>query len=297
MDHQLQTFIAVAEIKNFTRAAESLHITQAAVTLAIKSLEKKYQVKLIDRTNKYVRLTNAGEILYFHGKKILDHYQRVDRLIDDLANNARGDLLIGSSFTFGEYILPRLLGKFQQLYPEINPEISISNSSRVLRDVSDGKLDVGIIEGNITDNHLLLQSFAKDEMLVILPSNHPLREKNEVDLSELADETWIIREQGSGTRLAAEQLFEAHHFTPASIRSFGSSQVIKESVEASLGISFLSEWVVQKEVRLGTIKTTRVKHTPVVRNFSYVLNQTEFRPKTTQLFIDFLSTVPYSRLK
>src|SRR4051812_1737156 len=109
MDYHLLTFVTVVDKKNFTRAAETLHISQSAVTLSIKALEKDYDLKLLDRNNKYVRLTKAGEILYHHAKKILSQYDRMNRLIDDLSNSASGILTIGSSYTFGEYLLPKLI--------------------------------------------------------------------------------------------------------------------------------------------------------------------------------------------
>ncbi|MRH41061.1 LysR family transcriptional regulator [Aquibacillus halophilus] len=293
MDHQLLAFITVAEKRNFTRAAESLHLTQSAITLSIKSLEKKYNVKLLDRTNKYVRLTKAGEIVYFHGKEILGGYQQIERLIDELSNSASGSLFIGSSLTFGEYILPRLIAEFNQLYPKIQPDISIRNSTRVLTQLERGELDLGIIEGKIENSKLTIQAFAEDEMLIILPTQHPLAPKNEIDLMELKQETWIIREEGSGTRQALERLFVENGFTPKVTRTFGSSQIIKESVEAGLGIALLSKWVIRKEIQLGTIKPIRIKNNPIVRSFYYAIRSSDFQPKTTELFLEFLKRNPY----
>ncbi|MBM7570402.1 LysR family transcriptional regulator [Aquibacillus albus] len=290
MDHSLMTFITVAEKKNFTRAAETLHLTQAAVTLAIQKLEKQYQVKLFDRTNKFVHLTRAGEILYHHGKEILFQYERVERLIDDLSNSASGEIRIGSSYTFGEYILPKLIAQFGQYYPKITPDISIRNTSRVISQLLRGQLDLAIIEGEVEHADVMIKPFAKDEMVVIVSAYHPLSTKNEVTLDDLANETWIIREGGSGTRQRIDQFFKEEGFSPIKTRDFGSSQIIKESVEAGLGVSIVSTVIIQKEIELGTIKALRIKDNPIVRSFSYVMQQTSFHPKSTKLFVEFLDT-------
>lgn len=288
MDQQLLAFLTVVDKKNFTRAAESLHLTQSAVTLAVKSLEKKLNAKLLDRSNKFIRLTKAGEIVYFHGKTIIQEYERIQRLIDDLSHAASGKIKIGASFTYGEYILPKQVGRFTKEYPEIDPEIYIQNSRQVVNGLVKDELDVGIIEASMQHEQLDITPFAKDEMTVILPSNHPLANEEEIELTALSEEVWIVREEGSGTRQALDGLFEKHDFKPKKTRIFGSAQIIKESVEAGLGIALLSSSVIQKELALGTLSSVRIKNHPIVRNFYYVIRKSKFQPKTTGLFLDWI---------
>lgn len=289
MDQQLLAFITVVDKKSFTRAAESLHLTQSAVTSAVKSLENKLNTKLLDRTNKFIRLTKSGEIVYYHGKEIINDYKRIERLIYELHHSASGILKIGASFTFGEYILPKLLGEFTKQYPNIHPEISIRNSRRVMNQLLKDELDLAIIEGNLDRPQLPLHAFAEEEMTIILPPNHPLANREEVSLEELSNEVWIIREEGSGTREANDRLFRDHSFTPKMTRTFGSPQIIKESVEAGLGIALLSKSVIRKELQTNTIKPIRIKGYPIIRSFYYATRNTEFQPKTTELFLQFLT--------
>lgn len=295
MDYHLLTFVSVVEKKNFTRAAESLHITQSAVTLSVKALEKEYGVKLLDRSNKFVRLTKAGQILYRHAKEILSQYDRMNRLMEDLVHSASGKLLIGSCYTFGEYLLPKLISQFNTKYPLIEPDISIRNSQRILSKLLRGELDLGIIQGVIEHPKLHIHPFAQDEMVVIVSTHHPLAMKKEVTFDDLLSETWIIREQGSGTQQAIKQVFSENNFTPKEIRSFGSSQIIKESVEAGLGISILSQYTIRKELALKTLHSLRIKDKPIFRNFSYAIPRIDFHPKATELFLSFLEN--YQTLK
>ncbi|MCT2537880.1 LysR family transcriptional regulator [Aquibacillus koreensis] len=288
MDQQLLAFVTVVEKNNFTRAAETLHLTQSAITLAVKALEKKYGAQLLDRSNKHVRLTKAGEIVYYHAKEILSNYEKMKRLVEDLSHNASGKLLIGASYTFGEYILPKLLASFNKRYPKIEPDISIHNSTFVINQLINGELDLGIIEGKIEHQQIDIIPFAQDEMLMIVAKDHPLANIEEIEISELTHETWIIREEGSGTRQVLDRLFQDNLFTPKQTRTFGSSQIIKESVEAGLGIALLSQWVFRKEMQLGTIKAIRIKEQPILRKFFYAVRKSDFQPKTTHLFLEFL---------
>ncbi len=291
MDHHLLTFVTVVEKKSFTKASISLHITQAAVTQSIKTLESKYGTQLLNRTNKYVRLTKAGEIFYHHAKEIIANYEHVSKLIDDLTHSAKGPLSIGSSFTFGEYLLPGLISEFRKRYPLIIPSISIRNSKRILLQLEQQELDIGIIEGKINHPNFLIHPFSHDELVIVVPKTHRLADEYEVDLEELANETWILREEGSGTRQTIDYTFQQSNFSPLSIMSFGSSQIIKESVEAELGISILSLSVLKKELLLNTLSPIRITNFPITRNYYYAINNTKFQTKSLSLFVEFLKSI------
>ena len=291
LDYHLLTFVTVAEKKNFTRAAEELHITQSAVTLSIKALEKKYEVKFFDRTNKYVRLTRAGEILYYHAKRILKEYEQVDSLIHDMTKVVSGPLLIGSSYTFGEYLLPRFISDFMKVHQLIEPKVTIQNSSKIINQVLEGSLDIGIIDGEIKSHpQLHITPFEQDELVIIVSADHPLASFRTIDLDSLYGETWILREEGSGTREVIDKLFKVHAFSPLILRSFGSTQIIKESVEAGIGISIVSNYSIQKELHMKTIHPIRLKNKQINRHFSYVLSKTDIHPLSVELFTQFLQT-------
>jgi len=289
MDKLLRTFVTIVEKGNFTRAAEESHLTQSAVSREMKVLEIKYKASLFERTNKYVRLTKAGEILYHHAKDILFQYERIERLIADLRDSATGVLAIGSGYTFGEYILPHVIFQYKSQFPAITPKITIKNSHRIAAQVLRHELDIGIVESQLEVSGLLATPFARDEMVVIVPPSHPLAGMESIDLAQLANETWILRETGSGTRDVTNQLFSRVGISPISSMEFGSSQVIKESVGAGLGISIISEWAIRKEVAYGILSALKIKDVPSQRDFCYVLPATKFRTKATDLFITQLA--------
>lgn len=288
MDQHLLVFVTVVEKESFSRAAEALHMTQPAVSQYIQVLENTYGVKLLDRNNKFVRLNKAGEIVYFHAKEILGLYTKMQVLMDDLTNRASGSLSIGASYTFGEYVLPHFIAKLHHEFPLIRPSIVIGNTRKIADLVLRHQLDIGIIEGNLESTQLKIDPFADDQMVVVVSAHHRLaRLEGEVEASELEKETWLVREVGSGTREATERIIRELSIAPKEMMEFGSTQLIKESVESGLGISFLSHLAIRKELSLGLLKIVRVKGTPLKRDFSIVL-QSAFQTKALEVFVKIL---------
>ena len=288
MDQHLEVFVKVVEKENFSKAAEELHMTQPAVSQYIRTLEESIGTRLLERSNKYVRLNKAGEIVYHHAKEILALYTKMQSLVDDLSNKASGPIAIGASYTFGEYILPHIIARMQVQYPLISPSIKIQNTKEIIELVKMHQLDIGIIEGFVKEDTLNSEVVSEDKMVIVgPPGHHLLTEKREKGISELAEEIWILREEGSGTREAAENLFRIYDFTPKKIMEFGSTQLIKESVEAGLGISLLSHWAIEKELVNGYIKMIDVKGLPFKRNFS-ILTHTSYQTKALKALIETL---------
>lgn len=292
MDMNLKVFTAIAEQKSFTKAAQLLHLTPPAVSLRIKTLEEKMGIQLFIRSNKHVQLTKAGEILYENGKQILMQYANIHHLIEELKSSPSGPLAIGAAYTFGEYFLPNILHAFSKVYPNVEPSVVIQNSKTIMNLIEKHELDVGIIvENEVQSNSKFdVSLYSEDEMVLVVPKNHLILYQNKLDLNLLENEKWILREKGSGTRHVTELLFSQLNIKPKKIMSFGSSQTIKESVELGMGISYLSEFIVRKEVSLGLLKTIKLKKFPNKGQFHIIKTKDKLPTKTTELFLNFLNT-------
>jgi len=291
VDQQLQVFIMVAEKRNFSRAAEELHMTQPAVSQYIRTFEENLGVRLLERTNKYVQLNKAGEIVYHHAKEIVGLYTRMENLLDELTNKVRGPLSIGASYTFGEYVLPHVLADMKTVYPDVQPTVKIDNTERIVELVKAHQLDIGIIEGQVKkEKSLEIEEFAADRMVIIaLPNNSLVGEYGEIELKELEAQPWILREEGSGTREAGEKIFEQLGIDPKNIMTFSSTQSVKEAVKAGLGISLLSELAVASELKSGDLKIIDVDGLQFPRQFFIVLDS-PFRTKVLDEFVRLLKT-------
>ncbi|WP_085521947.1 LysR family transcriptional regulator [Tuberibacillus sp. Marseille-P3662] len=288
LDQQLLVFVTVAERKNFSRAAEDLHITQPAVSHYIKIIEENMGTKLLERNNKVVNLTKTGEVVFPFAKEILGLYSRMQNVVDDMMHTAKGKLTVGASYTFGEYVLPHVIADLRREYPDITPSITIGNTTEIAQQVANRQLDVGIVEGDVTLSHLYIEPLANDLMVAVARTGHRITQKRPLTLSELEKETWIIREPGSGTREVTERMFTETGLYPESVMAFGSTQIIKGAVEAGLGISFLSRWVIRKELELGTIQILDMEPFPFKRQFSLVTQATPFQTKAMEIFVDLL---------
>lgn len=288
MDQHLIVFIAVAEKQNFSRAADELHMTQPAVSQYIQALEREIGTRLLERNNKYVRLNKAGEIVYHHAKEILGLYTKMQRLVDDVTNKASGPISIGASYTFGEYVLPHIIAKMLDQFPLIHPSVAIGNSQEIAELVLGHQMDVGIVEGDYKNKNLHIEAFDEDKMSIIMSPKHPLAKKDgKVKRDELEQASWIVRETGSGTREATEQLFRILGIIPNKKMEFGSTQLIKESVEAGLGISLLSQWAIQKELSIGSLKILAMDGLPYIRKFS-IITLSPYNTKALDTFLDLV---------
>ncbi|PIC64146.1 LysR family transcriptional regulator [Sporosarcina sp. P13] len=288
MDRLLLVFLTVIEKGNLTRAAEKLFITQSAVSQNIKLLEEQFNAQLLDRTNKRIKLTKAGEILYLHAKQIMNQYALAGRMIDELKEGITGSLTIGSGFTFGEYFLPDVISTFIKDHPNINPKITIKNSIRIANQVKQKDLDIGIIEREIFYDELLTVPFSQDDMVVIVPADFPKNNGDVIPLSELAEQTWIIRENGSGTRQVTDTMFARTKLAPKRVLEFGSTQVIKGTVKNGIGISYTSKVAVKEELEKGVIKALTIEGYKDARTFYYVTNKSQPSSKALELFIETL---------
>ncbi len=288
MDQSLLVFITVVEKQNFTRAAEALHMTQPAVSQYVQTLERNIGAKLLERSSKTVHLTKAGEIVYHHALEILGLYTQMRHLVDDLMNQAGGNLAIGASYTFGEYVLPHIVAYLKIHYPLIKPKITIANTKRIGEWVAMRQLDIGIVDGIVSSPALQSEEFADDLLYLVAAVNHPLSQKSAVTADDLRRETWIVREEASGTRKATEKMFSALHFSPDNLMEFGSTQIIKESVLAGLGVTLLSHCTIQKEVSLGMLKILEAPGSPFHRKFSLIMPDTRFKTKATSVLTGIL---------
>lgn len=291
MDHKLEIFVTTAEQKSFTRAAELLHMTPSAISLSIKALENKLGVRLFERSNKYVQLTEAGQVMYAQSKEILLKYDQLKLALTELEPSTAMPLSIGAAYTFGEYFLPGIIYAFSKRHPNITPNITIHNSKTIIEQIHKQELDIGfIVEGEASGSDVDTNLFTEEEMVIIARPNHPIIRHSQVDRRLLEAETWIIREPGSGTRDVTDKLFAQLGIAPKKVMSFGSSQTIKESVALGLGISYLSESTVKSETKTGSISAITLADFPNKSRFHYITHHASFHTQAAQLFLDFLDS-------
>lgn len=245
---------------------------------------------MFELSSKRVELTQAGAALYSCATEILKLHDLAKRSVADLVELVTGSLTIGASFTIGEYVLPRVMAAFLKKYPEVKFFVTIGNTELIHERALEGSIDIGLVEGHVEDKHLIIEEFLQDEMVLIVSKQHHLAKNKYILRDELENETFIMREEGSGTRISLEEVLEEISLKPANVVTLGSTQAIKEAVEAGLGVALLSKWALRKEIKLGTLKIIRIRELKKTRSFKFIRRKECFESKACNEFRKFILT-------
>ncbi len=298
-DHKLRVFCTVAETKSFSKASEIIHLTQPAVSLQIQALEEIYETKLFDRSNNKVSLTRAGELLYDHAKEILNLYAIAEKNIGDITGLVKGSLSIGASSTIANYLLPAVVVAFRKRYPKIRVNMQVGNTKRILELLQAGNVDLGLVEGDVSRQKVKSEHLLSDELVLVTPPDHPWAKRRSIPITKLAEEPFIFREDGSGTRQVIERYLGNEGLTTQTMRIsliLGSTEAIKAAVEEGMGVSILSQWAIRREKQYGTLKAVPIKGIKLARSFSVVFPKHTHRIHAFEEFLDFLKRFQYDEL-
>lgn len=285
----LKTFVTLVEVNNFTKASEILHISQPSVSLHIKNLEQEFHTTLFIRSPKSVQITPTGEILYKRAKQIIAIAEAAQEDILAYHHSIQGTLIIGASFTIGENILPSILSKLQQQFPQLELQVIIGNTEEIIQFTKLLQVDIGLIEGQAHDHELIIQPSMQDELFIVSASNHPLVEQQSITISQLQRQKWVAREAGSGTRNYLDHLFRTNGLQVHSLLTISSNQGVKESVIEGLGLSLLSGSVIERDIRNGDIAILPLTEQRFMRTFSYLHSPTMKNKRNVEALIEFIT--------
>ncbi len=292
-DRRLQVFHAVARQLSFTKAADVLHMTQPAVTFQIRQLEDQFDARLFDRAHNKVSLTEAGNLIFQYSERIFEQYSEMENEVRELTGNFSASLVLGASTTISEYMLPALLGKYRAKNPEVRLRLRVSNTDGIVAMVENNVIDLGIVEGPVTNKNLLSELCRTDHLVAIVPINHELARYAErgqpISIKKVLEYPYICREQGSGTRGVILDYLREQGLEIQMLKScleLGSPESIKGAVEAGMGVSILSSVSITKELKLGSLVAIPLDP-PLSREFSFVRQRQKFRVRAMEELLDF----------
>ncbi|MFZ3089021.1 MAG: selenium metabolism-associated LysR family transcriptional regulator [Nitrospirota bacterium] len=298
-DHKLKIFCAVAETGSFSKASKIVNLTQPAVSLQIQALEELYETAIFDRSGKNITLTPAGKLLYKYAKDILSLYSSAEREINATIGLSKGSLSVGASSTIGNYLLPTVIIAFRKKYPKIDVNLVVSNTKGIVEFLNAGRIDIGLVEGEVSKQSLEIERLLDDELVLIMPPDHPWVKRKNISVSELLTQPVIMREEGSGTRQMIEKHLINNKISLSNLKIslvLGSTEAIKTAVEQGMGVSILSRWAVKKEVQFGTIKVNSFKDIQLMRNFSIIFPKRGSLSNTATEFLEFLKIFPFQNI-
>lgn len=257
--NQLLTFFHAAETMNFSQAAERLNVTQPAVSAQIRNLEEDLGVKLFARLGKKLVLTEPGEVLLKHARKIFQLQEEASQIIKQMRLVKKGTLKLGTARTYAHSLIPPLLARFQSKYPLVNIVLVEGSSLDMARRLWSLDVEVAVIAAPGRVRRVFFKTFKSEELVPIVAPEHPLAFAESVPFKALAGEPVVMREKGSGTRKVVADLYRRHRKTPKVVFETSNSDVIKEQVSLGQGLSFLTRSAVAEDIEAGRLAEIRLR--------------------------------------
>lgn len=255
--HHLRLFSAVVDQGGFTKAAQVLHLSQPAISKSLSELERQLHVKLLDRSGRSVRLTDAGRTLHARARELFGVERVAERELRELRGLKRGVLRVAASTTIATYLLPSVLGRFRMRHPGVQLRIASANTRTVTKLLLESRVDVALVEGPVSRAGVDVRPWIDDELVVIAPAGHPVTTRR-VSVDELSSLPFLVREPGSGTRAVSQLALARHGVRLGNTIRVGGTEAIKQAVAAGLGLAIVSRAAAADQIALGRIAVVAV---------------------------------------
>jgi len=287
---QLRIFVAVAERRHVTKAAASLGMTQSAASAAIAALERRYGARLFDRVGRGIELTDTGHRFLPEARAVLERMTSAREILEDLADPAVGTVGVAASQTIANYWLPRRLTAYHTEYPRVRLDVQIGNTRQVEAAVLEGRADIGLVEGRTESSALSRREIDHDRLVLVVADGYPLPKEIAPGHLDLRSVSWVVREAGSGTRAALEDLAAKDGLTFDDLRIFlvlPGNEAVRVAVEAGAGATIISEHVVAAAIASGRLKAVPIALPP--REFALVRHRARHVGAAAQALIAHLA--------
>lgn len=287
----LKTYLEVVKLGSFSEVAKKLAISQPAVSFQIQKLEQNLGVRLLDRSQKVITVTEAGKGFLRFAESVGKARDQLQRELDQLREEVTGDLVVIASTIPGGFLLPSLLSEFKALHPAISVQMVISDSLTVISKVRGGTYEVGFCGMAPRDKELEFFKMAEDEIVLIVFPEHPFAKRSEVSLAELEREPFIFREETSGTQQSLRVFLSKAGFDLrkwASNLVLDTTQAVVSAVEVRAGIAFVSNLSITKSLELGLLKQVKVNGLKLKRDFYCVYRRERVVSRLLEEFIAFV---------
>lgn len=266
---QLRVFEHVARRLSFTRAAEELYLTQPAVSMQIKQFEEAVGLPLFERLGKKIYLTRAGDELYRLSRNITQLLEEAEQIVEELKGIEGGRLVVAVASTV-HYFAIRLLADFCARYPKVRVNFKVTNRKGLLKMLDDNEADILLMGQPPDDADLVTEAFMDNPLVVIAPPGHHLAGQGRIDIEQLREETFLMREQGSGTRTSVERFFAEKGVPIQASMEMNTNGAIKQGVEVGLGLGIVSIHTVDQELADGRLVVLDVESFPIMRQWYLV---------------------------
>jgi DNA-binding transcriptional LysR family regulator len=284
---QLKVFESVARLGSYTRAAEELHLSQPAVSMQVKQLEEGVGLPLFEQLGKKIYLTDAGREMFHYSREIGRQLAEAESVLEELRGLKRGKLVI-SMVSNANYFIPQLLSVFCQRFPDVTVNLDVANREKFLKQLADNDMDLGIMGQPPEEAESVAEAFLDNPLVVIAPPSHPLVSEKNIPVERLGGETFLVREKGSGTRIAMERIFAQHGIAPPRGMEMSTTEAVKQAAAAGMGLAVVSLHTVGLELETKRLAVLDVVDFPILRHWYVVHRKSKRLSHVAQAFHDFL---------
>lgn len=265
---RLEVFIKVVELSSFTKAAQALNLSQPTVSEHIRCLEEALNEQLVDRAGREVRPTPAGKVFSQYAERILRTYFEAIQALEQFNGKMSGSLLVGASSVPGAYVLPKYLGAFKALNPDVQIMLRISATSEIIDQVLDGSVEIGFVGSIKNDRKLVFEELIEDELVLITAPEHRWAKAENISLDDLTSQPIILRQKGSGTRSVTLRILAENGIDISGLKiaaEMGDAESVKQGVKSGIGVSFVSVHSVSYELVTGSLASVPIRGLRLLR--------------------------------
>src|SRR5437660_550163 len=282
---QLNTFLEVARLSSFSKAAETCFRTQPAISSQIRALEEEVGAKLFDRSGGKVSLTQPGKAFQKYAEQQMEARKQMIAALAEMEKVPRGELVVGANEGTCLHILPEVFAEFKKQYPGVAVSIRRSERAKVLENIIDNSVDFGVISIPVSDNRLTVVTIHRDELLLIAAAGHPLARMKSASIAEAAKFPLLLPKVGR-TRDALEELFHERGLKSNFSMELDSSELLKRFVAADVGVGFIARSNVVEDVKAGVLAAVAIKDAQIRRDLALVFRKDKALSRAAPAVID-----------
>ncbi|HEY6417771.1 MAG TPA: LysR family transcriptional regulator [Candidatus Binataceae bacterium] len=285
----LKVFCDIIESGSFSYAASQNFVTQSAVSQQVRSLEEKYDCRLIERGRAGVKPTPAGQLLYAASKEIVRRFLELENRLREIGSVVAGSIRVGTVYSVGLHELPPYLTEFLRNFPSVNVHLEYLRSNKIYEDLIEGKIDLGVVAYPAKRSQIVSVPFRHDELVLIIPPENPLAKHSKVKIGALAGQKFVGYERDIATRKASDKILRDHGVKPQYTLEFDNIETIKRAVEIGLGCAIVPRMTVEHEVARGTLKMLEFEEGTFLRPLAIIYKRGRELSPAVKKFIDVLT--------
>lgn len=286
----LKVFCDIVESGSFSYAASQNFITQSAVSQQVRSLEEKYDCRLIERGRAGVKPTSAGQVLYNAGKEIVRRFGELENRLREIGSVIGGSIRVGTVYSVGLHELPPYLSEFLRSYPNVNVHLEYLRANRIYEDLIEGKIDLGVVAYPAKRSQIVTISFRQDELVLVTPPDCPLAKQAKVSFRQLEGYRFVGYERDIPTRKAADRILRDHGIKPQYSMEFDNIETIKRAVEIGLGVAIVPRLTAEQETQRGSLTMMEFEEGTFTRPLGIIYKRGRELSPAVRKFVEVLTS-------